>query len=109
VRFNGPVDSTVPQPSWEHVLTALREMLTNVAKHAHATEVVVDVEADEVLQLRVVDDGAGIPANPSGAGEGLRNLDSRARSLGGAFRAEHGATGGTAVEWTVPPAPAPAG
>jgi two-component system, NarL family, sensor histidine kinase DevS len=102
VRFNGPVDSTVPQPLWEHALAALREILTNIAKHAHATEVDVDVDVDDMLRVRVVDNGVGIANVTSNTGEGLRNLESRARSLGGSFNAERGAASGTVVEWTVP-------
>jgi PAS domain S-box-containing protein len=111
VRFSGPVDSIVPQVLWEHVVTALREMLTNVAKHAHATEVDIDVDADSgidgVLRVRVVDNGVGLPDEPPRSGEGLRNLEARARRFGGTFRAERGAAGGTVVEWTVPLAIAP--
>ena len=42
-----------------------RKMLTNAAKHAHASVVHVDVEAaDYVLGLRVRDDGSGGPIQP---------------------------------------------
>ncbi len=37
-----------------------------------------------------------------GEGRGLRNLEGRARALGGTFRVEPGAEGGTVVRWEVP-------
>jgi two-component system sensor histidine kinase DevS len=102
VRFSGAVDSTVPNSLWEHVLAALREILSNIAKHADATAVEVDVNVDESLLLRVRDNGVGLPAVQPAEGQGLRNLASRAASLGGTFQASRNEPSGTAVEWAVP-------
>jgi signal transduction histidine kinase len=58
------------------------EALTNVAKHAQAAEVVVDVEAtDGVVRVSVSDDGVG-GAEPS-RGSGLLGLRDRVDALGG--------------------------
>jgi two-component system, NarL family, sensor histidine kinase DevS len=57
--------------------------------------------------MRVVDNGVGLPDDMAKSGEGLRNLEARALSLGGTFRAERGAASGTVVEWTVPLTGAP--
>jgi PAS domain S-box-containing protein len=102
VRFEGPIDAMMPSGLGEHVLAALREALTNVAKHARATHVDVDLIVGDAFLLRVTDDGVGIPEAPTSQGRGLRNLASRAESLGGAFRAQHRPHGGTVLEWEVP-------
>jgi PAS domain S-box-containing protein len=102
VRFDGPIDTTVPAKVGEHLLTAMREMLANVAKHAKASHVDVDVIVGDTLLLRVADDGVGLPETPTRQGQGLRNLASRAEALRGEFRAERRAQGGTVVEWEVP-------
>jgi signal transduction histidine kinase len=102
VRFDGPIDTTVPAKTTEHLLAALREMLANVAKHAKASRVDVDVIVGDVLLLRVADDGVGIPETPSRQGQGLSNLRSRAETLGGGFRVGCPAQGGTVAEWEVP-------
>jgi PAS domain S-box-containing protein len=103
VRFDGPIDATLSPVLGEHLLAVLREALANVAKHAKASHVDVDViVGSAVLLLRVSDDGVGLPDTPTRQGEGLRNLASRAGTLGGAFRAARGAQGGTVVEWEVP-------
>jgi signal transduction histidine kinase len=89
-----------------HVLAALREALSNAARHADArqVEVTVDVDPDGMLTVLVTDDGAGIPA--SAHRSGLRNLAERAEKLGGELRlrpAHPGAPApGTQLEWRVP-------
>ena len=45
IRFDGPVDS-IGDAIAEHVLAVLREALSNVARHAHATEVDIHLAAD---------------------------------------------------------------
>jgi len=101
VNFEGPIDSAVPDTLREHLIATLREALSNVTKHAHASAVTIDlgVTAEEVL-LRVADNGVGL--DNRGAGNGLHNMHERAIALGG--RCEIGETpkgGGTQIEWYV--------
>jgi signal transduction histidine kinase len=90
----------------EQALAALREALSNAARHAAATRVDVTVAADVdgMLTVQVTDNGTGIPAG--GRRSGLRNLASRAEKLGGELQlgpAVPGATSpGTRLEWRVP-------
>jgi signal transduction histidine kinase len=90
----------------EQVLAALREALSNAARHSGASqvEVTVDVDPDGILAVLVTDNGTGIPAG--GRQSGLRNLASRAEKLGGELRlspTDPAATPpGTALEWRVP-------
>jgi signal transduction histidine kinase len=49
----------------------------------------------------VVDDGIGIAEGPS-AGEGLRNMSTRASNLGGRCTVSRRHPTGTLVEWRVP-------
>ena len=72
VSFSGPVDKVVTGALAEEVLAVLRETLTNVGKHANASQVVVTITAGDQLRLVVADDGIGIgdvsrpPASDSG-------------------------------------------
>jgi len=102
VVFDGPVDSTVRSAVGTALLATLREALSNVARHAHATRVDVTVVAGDEICLRVVDDGTGPPAQPSPSGRGLHNMAARADRLGGSFALRPGHTGGTELEWAVP-------
>lgn len=105
VHFEGPVDTLADGASVDQFLPVLREALTNVVKHARASQVRVEVgvrgePAD--LYLEVVDDGVGPPAASDGGGFGLSNLRERARVLGGRFELEPAPGGGTRLRWAVP-------
>ena len=101
ITFAGPLDSLVSAPLADELAAVLRECLTNVAKHAHAQTVAVDLSiAAGVVTLRVEDDGIGIP--PSVPLSGLANLTERATLLGGTCTITPRAGGGTLIEWTVP-------
>ena len=88
------------------VLAALREALSNAARHADArqVDVTVDVAPDGMLTVLVIDDGAGIPAGAHRSG--LRNLAERAENLGGKLGLSPAdptaPTPGTRLEWRVP-------
>lgn len=108
VSLDGPIDASVPDEVGEQLLAVLGEGLTNVARHARATEVHVSVAVEETsvtgrattLTLTVTDNGVGLPEE--GRRSGLRNLDQRAQALGGGFSAGKGETGGTVLVWKVP-------
>src|SRR5204863_8216475 len=73
VAFDGPIDSAASDAMQEHLVATLREALSNVAKHARATRVAVDVSVhDNSLALLVVDDGVGL-GDRDGSGNGLAN------------------------------------
>ncbi|HEV2089095.1 MAG TPA: ATP-binding protein, partial [Cryptosporangiaceae bacterium] len=99
--FDGPVDS-VGEDVAVQVLAVLREALTNVARHASASRVDVEVVADGDMVLRVTDDGRGVPVELRAGGRGMKNMAARASDLGGTMLVKPGATGGTVLEWRVP-------
>ncbi len=105
VSFSGPVDAVVADALVEEVLAVLREALTNVGKHAHASKVVITVAAGEDLRVVVADDGAGIE-DTHAAGLGLKNLRQRAERLGGDVELGRSREGGTRLTWHVPLDPA---
>jgi signal transduction histidine kinase len=101
--FIGPVDTGVPDRVADDLVAAVREAVSNVARHAHAHRVHVTVQvSDTDIVLVVVDDGVGLP--PSGRRSGLRNLTTRAESLGGTLVAESigPPARGTRLLWRVP-------
>jgi two-component system, NarL family, sensor histidine kinase DevS len=101
VRLDGLLDTAVDEEVGEQLLAVLHEALSNVARHAQAGQVSVSVDVGEDdLVLRVEDDGVGIPVN--GRRSGLRNLEERARRLGGSFRTGRREVGGTLLQWRVP-------
>jgi two-component system NarL family sensor kinase len=74
------------------VFRIVQEALTNVYRHSKAQVARIEIENDQrCLQLRIKDDGHGIPANmssviPNGKkGVGLASMRERATLLGGTF------------------------
>ena len=102
VLFDGPVDAVVTDDLAADLLATLREALLNVARHAHASEVDVELRADGDVVLRVVDNGIGPPAPGSASGKGLRNMASRAEHHGGKLDLRPADKSGTTLEWRVP-------
>jgi signal transduction histidine kinase len=101
VRLDGLLDTLATPEIAEHVLATLREALSNVARHARAARVEVLLAVrGSTLQLRVEDDGIGIPADAERSG--LVNVASRADQLGGRMTLSAVAGGGTRLLWQVP-------
>jgi signal transduction histidine kinase len=82
------------------------EALTNVAKHAHASQAVVTVRLDEsgnLLQVNVFDDGrGGADITTDENATGLRGLEERVRAARGTFTVFSPATGPTNVTAVLP-------
>ncbi|HEX3550351.1 MAG TPA: sensor histidine kinase [Candidatus Elarobacter sp.] len=80
----------------------LQEALTNVARHAGARNVTVDINGDcKKIDLTVVDDGSGFRAGAP-SGHGLTSMRSRVESLNGAFRVDSAVDLGTTLRATFP-------
>jgi len=83
------------------VYRVVQEALTNVAKHARATAVTVEVHTeDERLVVCVADDGVGVTGAPSG-GYGLAGMRERVSLAGGDLEVSRGDPG-TVVRATLP-------
>lgn len=103
LTVTGPVDTVVGADLRPDLLAVLRELLTNVARHADATQVEVRLDASiEEVSLEVVDDGRGIPQDESRR-SGLANLAARARAHQGTLRLDRPPSGGTHVTWVARP------
>jgi PAS domain S-box-containing protein len=86
------------------VYRMVQEALTNVARHARATEVRVGLAVvDDMLLIRVTDNGVGLPAvSQSHKSYGLLGIRERAQTLGGEARIYSPSGGGTVVEISIP-------
>ena len=101
--FYGPVDSAISDAISEHLLATIREAITNVGRHARATQASVrlSVASDECL-LQVTDNGRGLgPRESREGGLGLVNMRRRAEKLRGRFEVRS-QSGGTVLTWRVP-------
>ncbi len=101
LELSGPIDSAVPDDLRPDLLAVIREALSNVARHAQASAVAVQVRVgDGRVAVNVTDDGIGA----AGAAErgGLANMRQRAARHGGTFDVGQGQPTGTIIEWAVP-------
>ncbi len=83
-----------------HLYRIAQEAVSNAIKHSGAAEIVITLRAmGDVLELRIEDDGKGLPRNEgrTAEGMGLRTMRYRAQALGAELEIEPRPLGGTAI------------
>lgn len=91
-------------PSIRHPLfRAVKEALSNAAKHAQATTVTVEILCrDGTLVVRVADDGRGFAPSATHAGNGLAFMRSRLAEIGGTLALDASPGKGVRLTFTLP-------
>ncbi len=104
LRVIGHLDG-LPEFVADQLIATLSESLSNVARHADATEARATIEcSDGQVSLVVEDNGVGLASRPKTKG-GLSNMMWRAAELGGSCAIEANVPSGTRVVWEVPLTP----
>ena len=82
-----------------HTLQIVREALSNVINHAHASHATVKVEcaSNGSVHATIEDDGVGIRKTAGTHHYGMKIMEERAKNLGGVLAVEQPATAGTRV------------
>ena len=102
LRLAVPEHGTLSPRYVGHVLAIANEALSNVARHAHASRVTIAMTGDDRnLRLEIADNGQGMPSDHV-AGYGLRNMQERARLLGGHITLHSYSGRGTTVRLEIP-------
>jgi signal transduction histidine kinase len=101
VELHAQIEGPLPDDIEVAAYYVASEALTNVAKHARASVVHVDVTTDDgTLTLAVRDDGVG--GADLGQGSGLVGLQDRVEALGGTTTIDSSAGKGTCIVVTLP-------
>jgi signal transduction histidine kinase len=100
LSLTGDLSERVPDDIAANMLGALRESLSNAARHAAASRIDVIVEVGSDLILVVRDNGVGL--RDVTRRSGLANLAERAEHLGGMLKVGAADGGGTELHWQVP-------
>lgn len=103
----------LPPPEWwptggqTAVFRIAQEALANVARHARASKVALQLsltgnEQDAGLRLRIADDGAGFDLAAATGGMGLDNMRARAQAINANFSVSSTPGAGTTVMLDIP-------
>jgi len=85
----------------EALLRVVQEALTNIVRHAHATNAWIHLKRDgKVIRLTIHDDGRGLA--PLREGFGLKGMRERLALVGGTLTVSQASAGGVALDITAP-------
>jgi ligand-binding sensor domain-containing protein/signal transduction histidine kinase len=109
LRYRLEIPAELPRknisPEARHnVFLAAKEAVTNIVRHAQASEVWIRLSlAPNYFTLKIEDDGRGFaPDKAAALRHGLSNMRKRMEDIGGTFSIEPRVEGGTVVSFTVP-------
>jgi len=108
-----PVDFSIQSEVLEDVSTAVgravflttQEALANIARHARASQVEINIEGEaDTLILSIKDDGVGfdVKSKHYSVGHGLSNMRARAEDLNGVFQIHSTPGEGTSIKLILP-------
>ena len=100
--FDGAVDALTDQHIADELLTVVREALSNVARHAEASEVEVHLIARDGTPHAPRRGQRRRPTRCARRGKGLAQHAGRAEHLGGTFTLTPRSPTGSRLEWSVP-------
>ncbi len=97
-----PANPELPAGAQEAIFRVAQEALTNIARHARATNVRVRLHRqtrgdEDALWLKIEDDGRGFDLATATTGMGLANIRSRVLEIGGSFQMESREGEGTSL------------
>ena len=98
LRIRNEVEDLPPELV-QDVVAVVRELVTNVVRHAQASRLTVAVTVGDSVSVVVTDDGCGLPSVT--VRSGLANLADRAERRGGRMTTTSGDSG-TEVSWVIP-------
>jgi signal transduction histidine kinase len=105
LSVDGDGVDVLPAAPAQDLLQIAREAVANVVRHAHAGRLWVTLDVrDHEVRMRIVDNGVAFDptTTPPVGHRGLRNLQERARGLGGAVAIRSAPGQGTVVDVRVP-------
>jgi two-component system, NarL family, sensor histidine kinase UhpB len=105
VRVERGLQSDLPLSDEQELVfyRVAQEALTNIARHAAATHVVLELrQADEGALLIVRDNGTGLPPSRNGPSHGIRGMRERAMLIGAQLTIDRPPGGGTEVRLLLP-------
>lgn len=105
--YRGEFTGRLSDETETHLFRIVQEALTNIARHAGATQVTIHLRADhDTVRLTIRDNGKGLQPSPkngtNGGGMGLIGMRARARSAGGEMTIASQPGSGVTIEVSAP-------
>ena len=102
---NEPEDFNLPQDVERDIYNVIREALTNVTRHSHASKVEIRlIQKNDALHGSLVDNGVGFSRDSVRKGNcfGLSGMEQRVEKSGGEILIESSPGYGTRISFRVP-------
>jgi signal transduction histidine kinase/sugar lactone lactonase YvrE len=96
----------MPMDASRNLIMIFKEALNNTLKYANADKVLIDTHlTGDTLTLTITDDGEGFDEGSVSRGQGLINMKTRAKRLGGTLECKTAPGAGTSINLTlkIPP------
>jgi Signal transduction histidine kinase len=85
------------------IFRILQELLTNIIKHAKASEVIIQFsEIDDSFNIMIEDNGIGFNASEEFTGMGLKNIKDRMEHISGELMIDSSIENGTTIILKIP-------
>lgn len=102
-----PDNNRLSPGSQEAIFRIAQEAFANIARHARASNVKVQLyeqndEKDDAVWLKISDDGKGFNSSTAANGMGLTNMRARAQEFGGTLHIESAQQAGTHLSIRIP-------
>jgi signal transduction histidine kinase len=104
-RFKVPIacpELSVDGKVRHEVFMVVKEILNNIVRHAEATEVKLQMNIGDALEIEIVDNGKGFDPAIGADGHGLKNCSARLAKIGGSFQIESLTGTGTTFHIHIP-------
>jgi signal transduction histidine kinase len=103
VRVAAADGVVLPAATRDALVRIVREGVTNAVRHAHASDITVELTGEPGIRLSIADNGVGFDADrASRGGFGLTSMRERARAAGGDFQCLSTPGVGTQIDVVLP-------
>ena len=93
----------VPNKTKMNIYRMLQETMQNIYKHAQATKIIINFKLNnDLILLTVEDDGIGFNVDRAKKGIGVKNINARAKEMGGYVNIKSEIGSGTLIEISIP-------
>lgn len=92
-KVEGDEGRVIPMNLRRNVFLIYKESIHNILKHSSASRVDIILNIENKLSIRIADNGKGFDQHTLSRRNGLKNMNSRAESLGGSLKVESSESG----------------